>query len=126
MSAMKRIERTGRPGRPGDDPYREQQDPVDDVPSVAPALNPEFVERFRTLVDEVTDELMREGGASRQTCRADAIALLFAANEQIDDGQPAGPAESALKYILLEEQRRATALLQGQPDAGFPPALLKV
>jgi len=66
------------------------------------------------LIDEVTDELMQGGDVDRDTCRADAIALLIATSgnnrsEQDDDAPES--AESPLRYLLFEEQQKAAAVL---------------
>ena len=74
-----------------------------------PAVSAELVSRFHALIDEVTDELMQGKEADRHTCRADAIALLVATSEQAG-GAPQG-VESPLRYLLLEEQQKAAAVL---------------
>jgi len=90
-----------------------------------PTLNPELVRRFHALVDEVTVQLMQGRGIDRQTCRADAISLLIATNEHLDDSPEGG--ESPLRYLLLEEQRKA-ATVQGnaEPLHGAATTLLRV
>jgi len=75
----------------------------------APGLNPELVQRFHALVEEVTDELMQEPAQDRTRCRADAIALLIATCDQVESFPE--PGESPLQYLLLEEQRKAVAAL---------------
>jgi hypothetical protein len=79
------------------------------APPVAPGLNPELVRRFHALIAEVTDELMQEPHQDEDRCRADAIALLIATCEHVES--PPEPGESPLKYLLLEEQRKAVAAL---------------
>ena len=83
-----------------------------------PGLNPELVRRFHALIAEVTDELMQEPHQDQDRCRADAIALLIATCEHVES--PPEPGESPLKYLLLEEQRKAVAALgrsAASPDA---------
>ena len=103
----------------GDNPGSTMSPPVQ-----ARALNPDLVHRFRALIEEVTDELMQDRHLDRRTCRADAIALLIATSQHVDDPSEGG--ESPLMYLLLEEQQKAAAVL-GQADIGGQlPAFLRV
>ncbi len=74
---------------------------------VPPKVSPELARRFRALIEEVTDELMRGTDLDRSACRADAIALLVATSDQFDDDEKNN--ESPLRYLLLEEQAKAAA-----------------
>lgn len=89
-----------------------------------PALSPELVRRFLALVDDVTDELMQGRDVDRHACRADAIALLVATGERFDGA--AGGGESPLMYLLLEEQRKMSALLGRTESPAQAPGFLKV
>jgi hypothetical protein len=96
----------------------------EDTPAAAPRKNvsPELVSRFRALIEDVTDELMGGQDLDRSACRADAIALLMATNEQFegdDDG-----VESPLRYLLLEEQAKAAAIVREPDDRSI--AFMKV
>ena len=77
--------------------------------SAPKGLNPELVRRFHALIEEVTDELMQDPQQDHDACRADAIALLIATCEHVEDA--AEPGESPLQYLLIEEQRKAIAAL---------------
>lgn len=89
-----------------------------------PVLYPKLARRFLALVEEVTDELMQGRSIDRQACRSDAIALLVAAGERLDGTEPGG--ESPLMYLLLEEQRKMSALLGRAENPAQAPGLLKV
>ena len=104
---------------PGDNP-RHTMSP----PARTRALNPELVHRFHALIEEVTDELMQDRDLDRHTCRADAIALLIATSQHVDD--PSEAAESPLMYLLLEEQQKAAAVLGKADIGGQLPAFLRV
>lgn len=97
------------PGHTGDERGRPPRDATAS-PAAPPSLSPELVSRFHALVDEVTDELMQDRGLDRRACRADAIAMLVATSELLDDGPPEH-GESPLMYLLLEEQQRSAAVL---------------
>lgn len=60
-----------------------------------PVLTPDLIKRFKALIEEVTQELMQGPCNDRNTCRADAIALLVAASERFEN--PAEGIESPLK-----------------------------
>jgi hypothetical protein len=97
------------------------------MPSAAegkPALSPELARRFLALVEDVTDELMQGRDVDRHACRADAIALLVATGERLDGAAAGG--ESPLMYLLLEEQRKMSALLGRAESPAQAPGLLKV
>ena len=99
----------------GDDPRRA---PAAVGAAEAPTLSPELIRRFRALVDDVTDELMRGQSLDRRTCRADAIALLIATSALVDE-PPAPSGDSPLMYFLLEEQQMASLAL-GRAQAPGP------
>lgn len=106
----------------GDDP-RDQSAPPSE-PAPPPALNPDVVSRFHALIEEVTDELLRDTQQpDRQTCRADAIALLIATCEQVD--APSESEESPLMYLLLEERQKAAAVLGVAESSGHLPEFLR-
>jgi hypothetical protein len=109
----------------GSDTHRDpSQDGATAEPADKPALSPELIRRFEALVEEVTQELMQGGPCGdRRTCRADAVALLMAASEQLID--PAEDRESPLQYLLLEEQQRIAAML-GQAPGHRARSMLKV
>lgn len=89
-----------------------------------PVLGPELIRRFEALVEEVTQQLMQGSPCGdRHTCRADAVALLVAASEQLID--PVEDIESPLKYLLLEEQQRIAAMW-GQAPGRRARSMLKV
>jgi hypothetical protein len=89
------------------DPRGQAGSPGASVP--VPGLSPELIRRFHALVEEVTDELMQDPQQDRIRCRADAITLLMATCEQVDDFPE--PGQSPLQYLLIEEQRKALAAL---------------
>jgi hypothetical protein len=101
--------------------HADQDDAADDAQhgasaafAPAPALSPDVVSRFHALIDEVTDQLMQGRSLDRPTCRADAIALLIATSQHLDEASEAG--ESPLMYLLLEEQQKAAGLVgRAQP-----------
>ena len=80
----------------------------------ARGISPELVRRFHALVEEVTDELMHDPQQDRVRCRADAITLLMATCEQVEDfPEPEG---RPLQFLLNEEQSKVLAAL-GQAAA---------
>jgi hypothetical protein len=85
-------------------------------------LEPTLVERFHALVEEVTTELMSAGSFDRDSCRADAIALLTAASDRLY--QDASP-ESPLNYLLMEERQKAEAALDPKTTPRQPLTFLK-
>jgi hypothetical protein len=85
-------------------------------------LKPDLVERFSALIDEVADELMLDGGNSREVCRADAITLLLEAVEK----KAVPNVESPLKYMLMEEQQKAAAALGKTSPMGHAHSFLKL
>lgn len=90
------------------------------TPSEAKGLNPELVRRFHALIEEVTGELMRDPDQDHESCRADAIALLISTCEHVESSPE--PGESPLKYLLLEEQRKAVVAQGnkiGTPEDSF-------
>lgn len=89
-----------------------------------PVVSRELVGRFHALIDEVTEELMEGGEADRETCRADAIALLIANSDQ--DNSASESPESPLRYLLLEEQQKAAVALGRAGNVGQPLAFLKL
>lgn len=92
---------------PGDD---SRDDNTATASGPSPTLNPELVRRFHALIEEVTDQLMQSPHQDRTICRADAITLLIATSQQVDDASEA-VGESPLMYLLLEEQQKAAAAL---------------
>lgn len=107
--------RNARQGQPGRQPATAGAA----APAPAkPALSLEMLNRFRALIDDVTDELMQGQEATREACRADAITLLMAtSNTMADEGTPV---ESPLMYLLKEEQHKAARALGETPAE--PPA----
>ena len=94
--------------RYSDDMFEPPADFVVEEDTPAGHLDPDLVERFHALVEEVTTDLMSAGPFDRDTCRADAIALLTAASDRLF--QDAAP-ESPLSYLLMEERQKAEAAL---------------
>ncbi|HET9642235.1 MAG TPA: hypothetical protein VFP68_02505 [Burkholderiaceae bacterium] len=76
----------------------------------AEKLGADCLQRFLGLIDEVTEQLMQDGG-DHATCRADAITLLVEAAQQFDEQSDGQAEESPLAYLLLEEQQKAKATL---------------
>jgi len=110
---------SGRNARQGRNPF--QAAAPTPAPAVAPpGLSTEMAGRFQALIDDVTAELMQGGQADRDTCRADAIALLVAASGQL--GPDAEAAESPLLYLLREEQHKAAKALGSAAPAAAEPA----
>lgn len=98
--------------------YADDDEPRDgaSTPSAtAPILSPDVVGRFRALIEEVTDQLMQGAELDRRACRADAIALLIATSQHVDEPSADG-GESPLMYLLLEEQQKAAAA-SGEAEA---------
>jgi hypothetical protein len=89
----------------------------------APALDPDVVRRFHALIEEVTDALLQDAPLDRQTCRADAIALLIATCDQVD--APSEGGESPLMYLLLEEQQKSAAVLGAAESSGGLPSFVR-
>lgn len=110
----------GHPDHRGND-SRDDDNTRDAVPS--PVLDAELVRRFHALIEEVTDQLMQSPHQDRNTCRADAITLLIATSEQVDDTTE--PGESPLMYLLLEERQKAAAALAATEPPGRASAFLR-
>jgi hypothetical protein len=70
---------------------------------------PEWMDRLRALIEEVTNQLGGAAPGDRQACRSDAIDLLLAAIKEL--AVPLEIGESPLMYLLLEEQQKAATLL---------------
>ncbi len=93
-------------------------EPVPAKPVAKPEISAELLSRFQALIGEVTQQLMQGAtDPNPQTYRADAIALLLAANEQLDEDDPI---ESPLLYLLTEEKHKSAVLLGQMPGKGLP------
>lgn len=108
-------------GHPG---HGEQSKDMAAGQAAKPVVSAELVSRFHALIDEVTEELMQGSQADRHACRADAIALLVATSDR--PGGASEGAESPLRYLLLEEQQKAVAVLGRAGNPGQVPTFLKL
>jgi hypothetical protein len=93
------------------------------APAPAPALREDAAKRFRELIEDVTDQLMLDQSADRDTCRADAITLLIDAARQCDEASP--EVESPLTYLLLEEQQKARTALRKSGGTARPSGFIR-
>jgi len=107
MSTLPVAQKNNSFGRNAENGRNARLEVVEEVPPKKKALNEELMNRFKALIEGVTDELMagQEGVLDREACRADAITLLMSAGEQLA-APPEAPDVSGVVVDMLREEQR--------------------
>ena len=120
MSTLPVAQKNNSFGRNAENGRNARFEVVEEVPPKKKALNEELMNRFKALIEGVTDELMagQEGVVDREACRADAITLLMAAGEQLAAPPEAPPDVSGVVVDMLREEQRMRENKGTAPAAG--------